>query len=642
MSRYGSTTGVDLAGPFLGGVAASQRSRGLDQNQEAMRQHAAQVQFNQQQDLEQRRVEAERYAVTHDADSRIYAALRDAMSESQSPGFEAQGPSPQDPMASYRAAGATGPGGAMPGSGVLAPGMGGAAPDPVAALQQVGSGPQPAGPAPMARPAPAATAQPGRSQAQAGAQPAAPLPAMAPAPSFAHRIMARINDTTLAHASPRAQAMIERALTEQGEFADKMQRDRAAFAQMAGAGALKFYQGDTADQQGLEDLVDKLDFMVEMGAMNEADIYKNANPQVAQAFQQRRVGHMNQQLEYLSTQYDPTTGASAYDPSVKAQMAGMGPKLVQTMFVKKREADMAAATKRSLLQVQQQQAQQAYAVVNDPKATPAQRAQAQAVLAAANMPLGQQTQHRPDAGPEFDQDVADLMALHPTITRERAVAYVRSKLHGLSTMEPANISGKLRGGKASTVVIDAADGPMHILQGNGEVIRWGPGNQWAGIFMEQAEKMVPKNPPGNKLSRVLPSWMGGTSGKDIESYESQRKLDVEAKAKELAQQAGFEIDGGTTLASSGPGAAAAQAAGPATQPARASAPAVKGPRAQTPPVAPDSHYPEDAMGQPFMLAPDQVETARQATREAIQALAVNGHKPTAEEIKAWILQNKVQ
>lgn len=435
-----------------------------------------------------------------------------------------------------------------------------------------------------------------------------------------------INPEDIAHASPSLQGIVVRAKGGRLALAQAKQDSLSTYQQMKSAGMHRFAGADTWEEW----------------AMHGVPVDINDAPAAFRDRASNKAEGIKQAMVDLMTIGDDNPSVPGPPPPVdtqrRAQLMGMPPEAVEVFF-----KDWTAKEK---LRIQQQQAQQAYAVVNDPKATPAQRAQAQAVLAAANMPLGQQAQHRPDAGPEFEQDVADLMALHPTITRERAVAYVRSKLHGLSTMEPANISGKLRGGKASTVVIDGPDGPTHILQGNGEVIRWGPGNQWVPLFTAQAEKLVPTDLPGNRITRnALPNWAGGTPDSEVETFESQRKLDVEAKAKELAKQAGFEIEGGSAPTSTGPSSAAgaaSQAGSVAAKPVGRSAPAIKGPRAQTPPVAPDSHYPEDAMGQPFMLAPDQVETARQATREAIQALAVNGHKPSAEEIKAWILQNKVQ
>jgi hypothetical protein len=573
LGRLGSTAVVDLSGlgdQMAQGYQLAQRDAAMRQQAEQFDQrHAAELAeqaFREQ----QHRESTERYAASQKAMRDWYSALSGALagdaamsSYGQQPGMVA--PSPVGPRPSQVAEFQWGnPSGMAPGTPMPAPAPapqlpagGGVLQNMPAGAGQPGSGPVSPGMMPPGQPATLEGRIPhnvyGNMQRQ----------------SLAQRIMASLPPGTLENLPPTQQRELNDLLGGEATYIEGVRREQGKIKDLLGANMFRYYIGGpkhtdpAVEQEQIEALVDELDRQVALGMLSPAEVYKGAHPSVREALGRREDTRHRFNAQYMGLEYMPD-GSTRRNPDAEAFWLARGPRETAEEAAKKFVRDQQNKAKW------QAEAAELAAAAAEAGVTPEQ---ARALGATGVRQLVVERMRGTISPAEFQQRVTDKMSLFPGMAPERAQALVREELVGRRHDLPeVTVTGrpKIGTGKASTVITEDENGEQkRIIQGNGEVIRWGPGNQWTEHFRKAALAQLPEeNLPGTMLSRnlgmiaagvggaaipgagpvlgpVIASRVGRDYSQDVEAYQAQREADLDAKARELAEGAGFIIEGGS-------------------------------------------------------------------------------------------------
>jgi len=187
----------------------------------------------------------------------------------------------------------------------------------------------------------------------------------------------------LSMASPRVQERWYRALENKQRERDEIKREREHFGAMIGTGVSSFYGPKEDTPEAWSQHARPFREARDRGDVSRAELSKYAPRKVMEMLDAEDRAHHERLVDFLTIGAGPD-GKPAQDDAMAAMLSSYPIKRLEAMA----DAKRAAEQKQAEAMAQTRVLHAAYAVVNDPNATPADRAMAQAVLAQQNAPLG--------------------------------------------------------------------------------------------------------------------------------------------------------------------------------------------------------------------------------------------------------------
>lgn len=197
----------------------------------------------------------------------------------------------------------------------------------------------------------------------------------------------------LSRASPRVQNLFLEAGENARLTREREKKDREEFAKMVGSDMSAFMGPREDTPEGWTGLANQYRRAMERGDVTSADVRKHAPPKVLAILDADEEGHRARLVDYLTTNAGPD-GATVRDEAGAILLSGYPTRQLEAMTSSRRNEERKMAAE-------------------------VQNAEA-----------------------EIQRETAAMLAVSPTITPERARAYVMARRAGLVNQEAVNISGR--------------------------------------------------------------------------------------------------------------------------------------------------------------------------------------------------------
>lgn len=197
----------------------------------------------------------------------------------------------------------------------------------------------------------------------------------------------------LSRASPRVQNLFLEAGENARLTREREKKDREEFAKMVGSDMSAFMVPREDTPEGWTGLANQYRRAMERGDVTSADVRKHAPPKVLAILDADEEGHRARLVDYLTTNAGPD-GATVRDEAGAILLSGYPTRQLEAMTSSRRNEERKMAAE-------------------------VQNAEA-----------------------EIQRETAAMLAVSPTITPERARAYVMARRAGLVNQEAVNISGR--------------------------------------------------------------------------------------------------------------------------------------------------------------------------------------------------------